>query len=102
MMNLSIMTTAIPSLGRLMIELQPSLNAFAITERHGYPGDKYAISSVSGHFVRDHTINEGLGTRASIHGQRPARREDSESTQGLFRDAAEGNTITKTVYFEVK
>ncbi|KAK9645791.1 hypothetical protein V6Z96_007111 [Aspergillus fumigatus] len=50
MMNLSIITTAIPSLGRLMIELQPSHNAFAITERHGFSGDKYAISSLSGHF----------------------------------------------------
>lgn len=101
-MNLSIITTAIPSLGRLMIELQPSRNAFAITERHGFAGDRYAISSVSGHFVRDHTMNEGLGTHASIHGQRQAQKGDSESTQGLFRDTTEGNTITKRVYFEVK
>ncbi|PKX91159.1 uncharacterized protein P174DRAFT_463296 [Aspergillus novofumigatus IBT 16806] len=102
MMNLSIITTAIPSLGRLMIELQPSHNAFAITERHGFSGDKYAISSVSGHFVRDHTtINEGLGTHASVHGQRQAQNGDSESTDGLVGGAT-GNKITKTVYFEVK
>ncbi|GFF45087.1 hypothetical protein IFM46972_07709 [Aspergillus udagawae] len=102
MMNLSIITTAIPSLGRLMIELQPSHNAFAITERHGFSADKYAISSLSGTFVRDHTNNEGLGTHASVHGQRQAQKGDSESTQGLVGDATEGNTITKTVYFEVR
>ncbi|KAF4160434.1 hypothetical protein CNMCM6069_008784 [Aspergillus lentulus] len=101
MMNLSIITTAIPSLGRLMIELQPSHNAFAITERHGFSGDKYAISSLSGHFVRDHTINDGLGTHASVHGQRQGRNDDSESTEGLVGDGTEGK-ITKTVYFEVK
>ncbi|KAH1284734.1 hypothetical protein KXW28_000846 [Aspergillus fumigatus] len=101
MMNLSIITTAIPSLGRLMIELQPSHNAFAITERHGFSGDKYAISSLSGHFVRDHTINEGLGTHSSVHGQRQAQNGDTESTEGLVGDAAGANRITKTVYFEV-
>lgn len=101
MMNLSIITTAIPSLGRLMIGLQPSHNAFAITERHGFSGDKYAISSLSGHFVRDHTINEGLGTHSSVHGQRQAQNGDTESTEGLVGDAAGANRITKTVYFEV-
>ncbi|KKK16916.1 hypothetical protein ARAM_002669 [Aspergillus rambellii] len=101
MMNFSIITTAIPSLGRLIVEMQPSLNAFAITERHGFSGDKYAISSLSGHFSRNHAMNDDLGTRSSVHGPLQSSKDGSESMQELVGDSIQQNMITKTVDFEI-
>lgn len=46
MMHFSIIATALPSLGRVMIELQPTVNAFAITNRHGLrSNDKFGTLS---------------------------------------------------------
>jgi hypothetical protein len=45
-MHFSIISTALPSLGRVMIELQPAVNAFAITDQHGLrSSDKFATLS---------------------------------------------------------
>ncbi|RHZ50505.1 uncharacterized protein CDV56_102743 [Aspergillus thermomutatus] len=58
MVNLSIITTAIPSLGRLIVELQPSLNVFAITERHGVSGWELMYRSSMGNVKRRKTIRK--------------------------------------------
>ena len=90
MMNLSIMCTAIPSLGRLIVELQPTVNTFAITEQHGISKrNKYIFSSFAGRVPREYATSNKLGGHTSILGGRDRGRsnnDDSESTEGL-RDA---------------
>lgn len=99
-MNLSIIATAIPSLGRLIVELQPNINAFAITEQHGLrSADKYALSSFAGRFPHDFALENNLGTHTSVRGS--ARRHsgkaaDSESTQALRQ-----NMIQQTIDFKI-
>jgi hypothetical protein len=87
MMNLSIMCAAIPSLGRLIIELQPTVNTFAITQHHGLSrNDKYILSSIAGRVPRDYSVNNKLGGHTSILGGRDRERrnnDDTESTEGL-------------------
>ncbi|KAG0647828.1 hypothetical protein D0Z07_5979 [Hyphodiscus hymeniophilus] len=98
-MNLSIIATAIPSLGRLIVELQPAVNAFAITEHHGTRtgGDKYALSSFAGRFPQHYTLEHELGTRTSVRGaRRQSSKADSESTQGLRQ-----NMIQQTIDFKI-
>ena len=96
-MNLSLIATAIPSLGRLIVELQPAINAFAITENHGLRAtDKYALSSFAGRFPRDYTMENNLGTHTSVAGRRQSNRTDTESTQGLRQ-----NMIQQTLDFRV-
>jgi len=86
-MNLSIMCTAIPSLGRLIIELQPAVNAFAITENHGLSRNKKSIlSSSTGRVAREYATNNKLGGHTSILGGRDREsrnNDDTESTEGL-------------------
>jgi hypothetical protein len=104
MMNLSIMATAIPSLGRLAIELQPDVNAFAITDQHGLRnGDKYALSSLGSRYPRNYTMDNRLGNHTSVQGSERHRsyKEDSESEQGLVGDAMRQNIIQQTVIFEI-
>lgn len=100
MMNVSIFCTAIPSLGRLIVDLQPEINAFAITERHGSSnktGDQYALPSVLGH--RFKLSNRGV--HMSVLG-RPISRDETESMQGLREDGLRQDGIQQTVGFEVK
>ncbi|KAH8594760.1 hypothetical protein B0O99DRAFT_687537 [Bisporella sp. PMI_857] len=104
MMNLSIICTAIPSLGRLIVELQPEVNAFAITERHGLrSSDKYAVSSFGHRFPAEYIRGNRLGVRTSIHG-RTRYPSDAESTIGLREDGLKqnANTIKQTVGYEVR
>lgn len=99
MMNLSLIATAIPSLGRLIVELQPNVNAFAITEQHGMrTSDKYALSSFAGRFPQDYTLENNLGTHTSVRGtgRRQSSKGDSESTQGL-----RANMIQQTIDFKI-
>jgi hypothetical protein len=99
MMNLSIIATAIPSLGRLIFELQPKVNAFAITEQHGMrTSDKYALSSFGGRFPQGYTLEDNLGTHTSVRGtgRRLSSKTDSESTQGL-----RSNMIQQTIDFNI-
>lgn len=98
-MNLSLIATALPSLGRLIVELQPAVNAFAITEQHGLRnGDKYALSSFAGRFPQDYTLENNVGTHTSVNGsdRRHSNRTDTESTQGLRQ-----NMIQQTIDFRI-
>jgi hypothetical protein len=101
-MNFSIICTAIPSLGRLIVELQPEVNAFAITERHGSRShDQFAFSSFGHRFQREYVVNNRLGVRTSVRGN-----PDSDSFQGLTDDGMGQNSdalnIKHTVGFQVK
>lgn len=108
MLNLSIICTAIPSLGRLIVELQPEVNAFAITEQHGIRNsDNYAFSF--GHrFTRDFVANNRLGVHTSVQGTYGSRVDrdvrDAESVRGLRDDgmSQNSNVIKQTVGFEIK
>lgn len=99
-LNLSIIATSIPSLGRLAHELQPNINAFAMTENHGLRSrDKYAISSLANHYPREATVNNMLGTRTSIHGSL----DETESMEGLVRDGIHQNVfVSQTVELKVE
>lgn len=101
MMNFSIICTAIPSLGRLIVELQPEVNAFAITEQHGLRNtDKYALSSFGHRFPNSYVVSNRLGGHTSVT---RSRTNDSESVQGLREDGMKQNrnAIKQTVGFEV-
>ncbi|OJJ50177.1 hypothetical protein ASPZODRAFT_128795 [Penicilliopsis zonata CBS 506.65] len=105
MMNLSIITTAVPSLGRLVVELKPSLNAFTFTKQHTYsPNTNYIVSSMSSHFRSEQrNMGEDLGTRTSVHGRGQSHKEDSDSTKELVMgEPAQQMSITKTVDFEIR
>jgi hypothetical protein len=109
MMNLSIMCTAIPSLGRLIVELQPAVNTFAITEHHGMSrGNKYILSSFAGRVPREYATNNKLGGHTSILGGRDRDRrsnDDTESTEGLReedRTWQNQHVIKQTVDVEVQ
>jgi hypothetical protein len=99
MMNLSIIATAIPSLGRLIVELQPNVNAFAITEQHGMRNsDKYGLSSFAGRLPQKYTLENSLGTHTSVKGsgRRKSSKQDSESMKEL-----RSNTIQQTIDFRI-
>jgi len=109
MMNMSIICTAIPSLGRLIVELQPEVNAFAITEQHGLRNnDKYALSSFGHRFQRDCFVNNRLGVHTSALASRTSRNErdglDAESFRELGEDGTRqnGNASKQTVGFDIK
>jgi hypothetical protein len=105
MMNVSIFSTALPSLGRLIVDFQPDVNTFAITDRqraHNQLGSKYTFTNTFGHrFNRDYVKSNGLGAQTSVLGSR-SRHEDTESVQGLREDGLRQNVIQQTVGFEVK
>ena len=99
MMNLSIIATAIPSLGRLLVELQPNINAFAITEQHGMrTSHKYALSFFARRFPEEYMLADDLGmqTNVSETGRRKSSKGDSESTQGLRQ-----NMLQQTIDFRI-
>lgn len=119
-MNLSIVTTAIPSLGRLVIELQPSMHAFTINEDSAEvraANEKFIFSSMGGgsfnhdfHFDHIHhqhhhhgggIIKPGTSVQVST-GWRENSRDDDDSTQELMRDPSfQQNVIQQTIHFEV-
>lgn len=104
MMNLSIMTTAVPALGRLVIELQPSLYAFTIDEdpiEAPLAVDKYRFSSMGNSFSQNFFGNQGKHPASSVQvtsGWRESFKSDAESMQGLVNPP---NTIKQTIHFEV-
>lgn len=94
-LNLSIIATSIPSLGRLAHELQPNVNAFAMTENHGIRSrDKYTISSLANHYPRETAEQNMLGTRTSIHGSIDG---ETESMEGLVREGMQQTVDRKSV-----
>lgn len=110
MMNLSIITAAIPSLGRLVIELQPNIKAFTINENgDSHPVDGYVFSANASRYGRDKNMENILGTQASVHvassswrdRDRDHHKDDSDSTDGLVKDAVAQNVIQQTIHFEV-
>lgn len=102
-MNISIIATSIPSLGRLAVELQPNIGAFAMTENHGIRGrDKYALSSLGNQYPNQMFGQNRLGTHTSVHGSVEAG--DTESMEGLVRDGMAQNVVTiqHTIDFKVE
>lgn len=102
-MNISIIATSIPSLGRLAVELQPNIGAFAMTENHGIRGrDKYALSSIGNQYPHQMFGQNRLGTHTSVHGSVEAG--DTESMEGLVRDGMAQNVVTiqHTIDFKVE
>jgi hypothetical protein len=108
MMNLSIICAAIPSLGRLIIELQPTVNTFAITQHHGLSrNDRYILSSIAGRVPRDYAVNNKLGGHTSILGgrDRVGNNDDSSSTEGLREEDGpwqNQNTIKQTMDVDIR
>ena len=94
-----------PHSGRLMVDFQPDVNAFAITQQrreHNNANDKYVFTTSFGHrFGPDFVKNNNLGVQTSVLGSR-VRGEDTESIQGLREDGIRQNVIQQTVGFEVK
>lgn len=106
-MNLSIMTTAVPSLGRLVIELQPSVHAYTIKEDPTdarSPTGNYTFSSMGKSFNRDNPGEDAVYPGTSVQvtsGWRQSSKDDAESTEGLVGDAVRQNVIQQTIHFEV-
>lgn len=100
-MNLSLITTALPSLGRLVIELQPSIHAFTINDDPTdirVPGGGYNFSSMGK--SADHGLKPGTSVQVTS-GWRESLKEDGESTEGLVTGADQQNVIQQTIHFEV-
>jgi hypothetical protein len=100
------MCTAVPSLGRLIIELQPTVNAFAITEHHGLSrNDKYIFSSISWRLPRNYAVNNKLGGHTSILGGRGPERNNNytESTEGWGEEDGtwQNQNIVKTMDVDI-
>lgn len=105
-MNISIFSTALPSLGRLLVDFQPDVNTFAITNqqraRNNKPGERYAFTNTFGHrFSPEYVKSNGLGAQTSVLGSR-SHEEDNESVQGLREDGLRQNVIQQTIGFEIK
>lgn len=107
-MNLSIMTTALPSLGRLIIELQPSIYAYTIKEEDPTnprsPTDRYTFSTMVKSQSHDNRAEDTVfpGTSAQVtSGWRDVSKDDAESTEGLVGDSVRQNVIQQTIHFEV-
>lgn len=101
MMNLSIITTALPSLGRLVIELQPSIHAFTINDDPSdmrAPAGGYNFSSMGQSM--DHGLKPGTTVQVTS-GWRESLKDDGESTEGLVTGADQQNVIQQTIHFEV-
>jgi len=104
-MHFSVICTTIPSLGRLIVELQPEVNAFAITARHGVKNsDQYALSSFGHRFPSDYVRKNKRAIRALMFG-RGRDPSDAESTTGLREDAIAQDTslnINQTIDYRVE
>jgi hypothetical protein len=101
MMNLSLVTTALPSLGRLVVELQPDVYAFAIHDdpADAHKGNKYNISSMRKSYPTrtDPPLSPGTSVQVTS-GWRESFRDDAESMEGLVNPP---NVIQQTIHFEV-
>lgn len=105
-MNLSLITTAIPSLGRLVIELQPNNFAFPINDepRGVHSLDtKHSSSIVRSSFNRDFTMSRGVN-RTSIHGTtwRDTIAEDDESMDQLVREQFSHHGIQQKIEIDIE
>lgn len=107
-MNLSIMTTALPSLGRLVFELQPSVHAYTIKEEDPAGprplADRYTFSTTVKSLSRDNRAEDTAFPRTSAHvtsGWGEGSNHDTESTEGLVEDGVRQNVIQQTIHFEV-
>ncbi|KAJ5113648.1 hypothetical protein N7456_002182 [Penicillium angulare] len=99
MMNLSIITTTLPSLGRLVVELQPDVYAFAIHDEAdgNSKGDKYNISTMRKSYPARAPLSPGTSTEVTS-GWRESFKDDAESMEGLVNPP---NVIQQTIHFEV-
>ena len=75
-----------------MIELQPEVNAFAITEQHGLRNnDKYALSAFGHRFQQDYVLKNRLGVHTSVNARRASRHDrdvfESDSIRGLTENS---------------
>jgi hypothetical protein len=99
MMNLSIIATAVPALGRLVIELQPSLYAFTINEDPvdaPSAADRYKFSTMGQSFNQTFSADRG---KSPMNGWREPFKDDAESTEGLVNTPI---MIQQTIHFEVR
>ncbi|KAI2787274.1 hypothetical protein POX_f07637 [Penicillium oxalicum] len=100
MMNLSIITTALPSLGRLVIELQPSIHAYTInndpTDPQN-PSNGYNFTSMG---KSNNGMKQGTSTQVTS-GWRESLEDDGESTEGLVPGSDQLHVIQQTIHFEV-
>ncbi|KAJ5740782.1 hypothetical protein N7493_000654 [Penicillium malachiteum] len=99
MMNLSIITTALPSLGRLVVELQPNVYAFKIHDDHTErpsKGNTFVSTKRKSH-PGDPPLSPGTSVMVTS-GWRESFRDDSESVEGLVNQP---NVIQQTIHFEV-
>lgn len=106
MMNVSIFSTALPSLGRLIVDFQPDIGTFAMTDRkrphNNKAGEHYAFANTFGHrFSPEYVMSHNLGAQATVLGSRN-RGEETDSVKGLTEDGLAQNVIQQTVGFEVK
>ncbi|KAJ5939531.1 hypothetical protein N7466_002665 [Penicillium verhagenii] len=101
MMNLSIITTALPSLGRLVVELQPDIYAFTIHDdpADAHKSDKYNISTMRKSYGArgDPPLSPGTSVQVTS-GWRESFQDDAESMEGLVNPP---NVIQQTIHFEV-
>ncbi|KAJ5660053.1 hypothetical protein N7507_006504 [Penicillium longicatenatum] len=101
MMNLSLVTTALPSLGRLVVELQPDVYAFTIHDdlADAHKSNKYNISSMRKSYPTraDPPLSPGTSVQVTS-GWRESFRDDAESMEGLVNPP---NVIQQTIHFEV-
>ncbi|KAJ5698924.1 hypothetical protein N7462_000929 [Penicillium macrosclerotiorum] len=101
MMNLSIITTSLPSLGRLVIELQPSIFAFTINENPDprSQGGTYNFTGL-GKPSTENGMKPGTSVQVTS-GWRESLKDDGESMEALVHDSTPQNAIQQTIHFEV-
>lgn len=106
-MNLGIIATCLPSLGRLVAELQPRIYTLSVD---GSPsqtvcGDaEQNIPSIWKPLSPRYTDKNFVGPSAAVSvrsGLRDSAQEERESIQALVIDAPLQNVIRKTVHFEI-
>ncbi|KAJ5484877.1 hypothetical protein N7539_004865 [Penicillium diatomitis] len=101
MMNLSIITTALPSLGRLVIELQPGVHAYTINND---PSDPTHVRTGYNFSSMGKSTETGMKPGTSVQvtsGWRESIEDDGESTEGLVPGSDQLNVIQQTIHFEV-
>lgn len=100
MMNLSLITTALPSLGRLLMDMKPRFQTFPV-DIGNRPADSLPKNSGYG---------TGTGRRSMLADWPMPRNQvqvqvtshnDGDSTEGLVREDTPPNGIKQTTFFEV-
>ena len=105
-MNISLITTALPSLGRLLIDLQPNLQAFPVEPPENQPHDTGARTNRTISFGRtlnrDYDMNKSSRTAVLVTSayRDDNGKDDGDSTEGLV-PPPQGNVIQQTTHFEV-